>query len=130
MVSFHDIMKTFEIIKYYNVSNPWFGWSPITINEKFYQSLSPEDRYLVKAAALQSMVSHQGLLYWGRDLWIENFQNKGVKFAFLTSNEQQAWIKTLKQPMIDWTKKKIGYEWVDKIMKASEQAEKELYGSN
>ena len=73
-IAFHDIMKTHEIIKYYTVSNAWFGWSPIMANEKFYQSLSPEDRYLVTTASIQSMVSHQGLLYWGRDLWIEKFQ--------------------------------------------------------
>lgn len=128
-IAFHDIMKTYEIIKYYNVSNPWFGWSPIAVNEKFYQSLSPEDRYLIKCAAIQAMVSHQGLLYWGRDLWIEKFQNKGIEFAFLSPDEQKVWVDTLKQPMIEWTKKQIGSEWVDKILKASADAEKELYGS-
>lgn len=128
-IAFHDIMKTYEIIKYYTVSNAWFGWSPITINEKFYQSLSPKDRYLVKSASIQAMASFQGLLYWGRDLWIEKFQKKGIKFTFLTPAEQEEWIKTLRQPMIEWTKKKIGTEWVDKIMKASKQAEKELYGN-
>jgi hypothetical protein len=30
--------------------------------------------------------------------------------------------------MVKWTKDQIGSEWVDKFVKASAQAEKELYG--
>ena len=30
--------------------------------------------------------------------------------------------------MIEWTKNKIGAEWVDKFVKASAKAERELYG--
>jgi hypothetical protein len=33
------------------------------------------------------------------------------------------------EPMVKWTKERIGAEWVDKFSKASQEAEKELYGN-
>lgn len=127
-IGLHYTMKTHELMKYYNYASPWFGWSPIAVNEKFYRSLSPEDQFLIKQAALKAMVVHQGLVYWGRDLWIELFRERGIKVDFPSEAEMEQWVTTLKDPMIDWTKKQIGAEWVDKILKASEAAEKTIYG--
>ena len=33
-IGLHYTMKTHELIKYYSLAGPWFGWSPIGINEK------------------------------------------------------------------------------------------------
>ena len=115
-------------MKYYNVANLFFGWSPIAINEKFYQSLSPEDQYLIQEAALKAMTVYQGMYFWGRDLWVELFQKRGIEFSLPTPAQEQQWVKAIKNPMIEWTRKKIGSEWVDKVLKASTDTEKELYG--
>jgi hypothetical protein len=40
----------------------------------------------------------------------------------------KVWKDTLNPHMVKWTKEKIGAEWVDKFIKASQEAEKELYG--
>lgn len=127
-IGLHYTIKTHELIKYFNYSNPFFGWSPIAINEKFYRSLSPEDQYLIKEAALKAMHMYQGMVFWGRDLWIELFRKRGIEVYFPTSAEKEEWVKTVKPPLERWTRKEIGSEWVDKILKASEEAEKELYG--
>ena len=123
-------IKTYELIKYLNMANPFFGWSPVVINDKFYQSLSPNDRYLVKSAALTGMQAFQGIIFWGQGLYIEEFKKKGIEVYFPTSEELNEWVRTMRPPMIQWTKKQIGAEWVDKFIRASEQAEKKLYGAD
>lgn len=120
--------KVYELIKHFNFADPWPAWSPIAINEKFYQSLSPDDQYLVKEAAVKAMATFQGMIFWGRDQWIEMFKERGINVYFPTPAEKEKWITTLKDPMIKWTKDKIGSQLVDKVIKASEGAEKELYG--
>lgn len=127
-IGLHYTIKTHELIKYFNTANPFFGWSPIAANESFYRSLSPEDQYLVKEAALRAMAVYQGMYFWGRDLWVELFQERGIKFDFPTSEQQQEWVKAVKNPMIEWTRKEIGSEWVDKVLKAGAEVERELYG--
>ena len=127
-IGLHYTIKTHELLKYYNVANLFFGWSPIAINEKFYQSLSPEDQYLIQEAALKAMTVYQGMYFWGRDLWVELFQKRGIEFSFPTPAQEQQWVEAIKNPMIEWTRKKIGTEWVDKVLKASTDTEKELYG--
>jgi hypothetical protein len=45
------------------------------------------------------------------------------------ADEMKVWKDTMHNHMVAWTKKQIGAEWVDKFMKASQAAEKELYGN-
>jgi len=124
----HYTIKLQELIKYYSMAKTFFAWSPISINEKFYRSQTPRDQYLIKNSALKAMRVFQGMLFWGEDLWIDLFQKRGVKFSFPTPAQEQEWIKAIGTPMEKWTRNKIGNEWVDKVMKATKKAEKELYG--
>jgi tripartite ATP-independent transporter DctP family solute receptor len=128
-IGLHYTMKTHELIKYYSLAGPWFGWSPIGINEKFYQTLSAEDQTLIKEAALKAMAVHLGMVYWGTDLWVDLFNERGIQVHTPSAEEHGQWVSAIKEPMIEWTKAKIGAQWVDKIMRASEAAEKELYGN-
>jgi TRAP-type C4-dicarboxylate transport system substrate-binding protein len=116
-----------ELVKYVNTSKFFMGWSNLLINEKFYQSLSPEDKYLVKSSALDAMTAFSGLQAWEVGVTVGYFEKHGVKVYFPTPDEEAEWAK-LKPHMIEWTKKKIGSEWVDKVIKASEEMEKKLYG--
>jgi C4-dicarboxylate-binding protein DctP len=127
-IGLHYTIKTHELIKYFDFANMWFGWSPIGINEEFYRSLSAEDQELIKEAALKAMATYQGMVFWGRDLWVELFRERGIEVYFQTAAEKEEWVETVRPPLEKWTRKEIGSEWVDKIMKASEEAEKELYG--
>lgn len=127
-IGLHYTIKTHELIKYYNVSNMWFGWSPIAVNEKFYRSLTPEEQYWIKDAALKAIRVYQGMYFWGNDLWVELFKQRGIQVYLPTSKEMDEWVKTVKEPMIQWTKKQTGAEWVDKFLKASQETEKKVYG--
>jgi len=126
---FHYALNLYEQEKYLNMADILFSWSPISINEKFYRSLSKEDQYLIKDAAVEAMKTFQGMVLWGRSLWMEELKKQGMEVIIPTPEQKALWIKTLRDPMIKWAKKQIGPEWVDKVFNASKEAEEKLYGS-
>jgi tripartite ATP-independent transporter DctP family solute receptor len=118
--------KTDEVIKYVNVSNFYTNWVPIWINERFYQSLSLRDRYLVRDAALRALDTHRGILYWGDGQIIDYLKKKGIEFYVCNPQEVEMWQKAVRAPMVDWVKKQIDPTLVDKCLRAYKNAEKEL----
>ena len=59
---------------------------------------------------------------------MDYFKKKGVEVYVPNADEMKVWRDTMHNHMVTWTKNRIGAEWVDKFMKASREAEKELYG--
>jgi len=127
-IGLHAAIKLHELEKYFNMADLFFGWSPISINEKFYRSLSPHEQWLFKRAAIKAIKTHLGMYFWGRDLWIEMFKKKGVKVTIPTPQQKSEWVKAIKDPMEKWVRGQIGNEWVDKVIEASKKAEMKLYG--
>ena len=120
-------IKAEKIVKYVNMANPLLAVSDLFINEKFYQSLSKEDKQLLLDASYKAMRVYDGMELWGEGLWVDLYRKSGVTVYFPTPPEMDQWHKALKEPMIKWVKEQIGPEWVDKVIKATEEAEKELY---
>jgi tripartite ATP-independent transporter DctP family solute receptor len=125
---FVRMSKADEIIKYINKADFYLAFSNLCVNEKFYQSLSPEDRYLLKKCAYEAMRVYDGMVLFAEKVEIDAFKSKGIEVYYPTAAEMEIWQKTIKPHMVKWTKDQIGSEWVDKFVKASAQAEKELYG--
>jgi C4-dicarboxylate-binding protein DctP len=123
------MIKLEELLKHINMANFYLGPSNFIVNDKWYQSLPAQDRQLIKEAALKAMTTFHGLSLWGEDLWVDFFRGKGIDVYFPTSAEMEIWKNTLRPHMIQWTKKQVGAEWVDKFLKASERVENELYGN-
>jgi len=120
--------KITELIKYVNKADPFMGISNIYASEKWWKKLSAEDKYLIKNAAMQAMTSFDGLVAWSEGMWPKFFTSIGIEVYTPNQKEMKVWRDTLKGHMIEWTRKKIGDKWVDKIVKASNEAEKALYG--
>ena len=83
----------------------------IAASEKFWQKLSPLDKELVTDAA---------------NLFGESLKKKGVTIYTATQEDRELWKNAVKEPMIQWTRKKIGDVWVDKALKAVADVEKKL----
>ena len=128
-IAYVRMIKLEELIKYVNMSNFYLGPSNFLMNEKFYSSLSPEDQMLMKEAAQRAMSTFMGLSLWGEDLMVDYLRDRKVDVYYPTPSEMKEWENTLKPHMIEWTKKQISPEWVDKFLNASERVEKELYGN-
>jgi C4-dicarboxylate-binding protein DctP len=120
--------KITELIKYVNKADPFMGISPLYASEKWWKKLSAEDRYLIKNAATQAMASFAGLVTWSEGTWVTFFKTLGIEVYTPNPKEMKVWRDTLKGHMLEWTRKKIGDEWVDKVVKASKEAQKAMYG--
>ena len=98
----------------------------IAASEKFWQKLSPLDRELVTDAALQASAFHRAMMLYGTNLFGESLAKKGVTIYTATDEDRALWKKAVQEPMIQWTRKKIGDAWVDKVLKAVADEEKRL----
>ena len=125
---FVRMIKLDEVVKYINKADFYMGTSNIWVSEVFWNKLTPEQKYLIKDASLQCMVAFEGLTVWGQTVWGEYFKKQGLQVYTPSAEEMKVWKDTLNPHMVKWTKEKIGAEWVDKFIKASQEAEKELYG--
>ncbi|MBW2057152.1 MAG: TRAP transporter substrate-binding protein [Deltaproteobacteria bacterium] len=125
---FVRMAKVDEVIKYICKADFYLAFSNFHVNEKFYQSLSPADRYLIVKCALEAMRVYDGMVLFSEPIWVDYFKKKGIEVYYPTPKEMEIWRQTIRPHMIKWTKKQIGSEWVDKFLKASEDAERELYG--
>lgn len=121
------MMKLEELLKSVCLPNFFMGFSPIGINEKFYQSLSNQDKDLVKYASLEAMDAYKGLMIWNEGLINQYLREKGIAVNIPNQEEMKTWKKVLHQPMVRWTKNRIGAELVDKFLKASEETFNKLY---
>ena len=128
-IAYVRMIKLEEQIKYVNMSNFFLGPSNFLVNDKWYSSLSADDQKLIKEAAQRAMTTFMGLSLWGEDLMVDYLRGQKVDVYYPTPSEMEIWKNTLKPHMIQWTKKQIGAEWVDKFLNASERVEKELYGN-
>lgn len=127
-IPFVRSIKLDEVLKYINKSDFYLGMSNLYASEKFWKKLSPQDKYVIKDCALQAMTVFDGLTLWGEGMWPDYFRGKGLEVYSPTPEEMKIWRDTLHDHMVEWTRKKIGPEWVDRFLKASQEAEKELYG--
>ena len=125
---FVRMAKVDEVIKYICKADFYLGYSNMHINEKFYQSLSSDDKYLVERCALEAMRVYDGMVLYSEPIWVDYFRKKGIEVYYPTPAEMEIWKQTIRPHMIKWTKNQIGSEWVDKFINASTKAEKELYG--
>ena len=126
---FVRMIKLDEVLKYINKADFFLGMSNIYVSESFWKKITPEQRYLIKDSALNAMMAFEGLTLWGGTVWVDYFKKKGVEVYVPNEDEMKVWKDTMHNHMIKWTKGRIGAEWVDKFMKASQEAEKELYGN-
>ncbi|MFC2170050.1 TRAP transporter substrate-binding protein [Acidobacteriota bacterium] len=119
--------KLYEVQKYITTDGHRLGVLPISINEKFYKSLSLENRKIVKDTAMRAAAVFRAQLYLGNTLWIEDFQKKGVKIYSPEPQEMEQFRSIAHLKVIPYIRDKIGNEWVDAVLKAVKLAEKEYF---
>lgn len=120
-----QVAKLYEVQKYLTLDGHVFGVNPLTINEKFYQSLPKDLKYIVADSAKTAVMAYRGILEYGNALDIESLKKKGMEI-YAPSPEVIAKFKAIAQePVKDFVIEKIGEEWVNKLFKAIEIAEKE-----
>lgn len=122
-----EMFKLEQGLKYICQTDVSYLIGVVAASEIFWKKLSDEDKKLVVDAAYQASEFHRAMLLYGSHMFGDSLAKKGVTIYTPSLEEREQWKKTLHAPMVDWTRKQIGDEWVDKIIKAVADVENRLY---
>ncbi|NLM95146.1 MAG: C4-dicarboxylate ABC transporter substrate-binding protein, partial [Firmicutes bacterium] len=118
-----EMYKLHEVQRYLTLDGHIYSPQFILINEKFYQSLPPEDQYIFADSARIAAAFHRGLRAWAQATGIERLQAHGMEVYAPTMDEIRAFREVAQPAAIEYVESQIGKEWVNKILKAVEEAE-------
>ncbi|UCF92999.1 MAG: TRAP transporter substrate-binding protein [Desulfobacterales bacterium] len=119
--------KTYEVQKYLVTDGHTNNVLPLSINEKFFQSLSPDHRRIIIESASEAITAFQGSLAIGNTLWVDELKKRGIEIYTPTPQEMQKFRDLSQKAVIPYVVSQIGQEWVDEVANAVKQAEKEYY---
>jgi len=120
--------KLYEVQKYLTMAGNRLEAFSLSINEKFYQSLSDEHKKIIEDAASKSLLLFRACLYLGESLWVDKFQSDfGLKVYYPTSEQLAQFRKVALDASIPYMKSKVGEKWVDEVVQAVEKATAEYY---
>lgn len=113
-----QVAKLYEVQKYMTMDGHILAINPICVNEKFYQSLPADIRYIIKDSAHTAALIYNGVGQWGATLDVADLTKKGMQIYFPTDAEYQQFVKAAQGPVREFVVSKIGKEWPEKLLKA------------
>ncbi|MCG7853883.1 MAG: TRAP transporter substrate-binding protein, partial [Methanosarcinaceae archaeon] len=120
--------KLYEVSKFLTVAPTRLEAFSLSINEKFYQSLSDENKKIIVDAASKSLLLFRSCLYLGESLWEEKLQNEmGVKVYYPTPDQLSQFRKIALEVAIPYVASKVGEKWMNEVMEGVEKAASEYY---
>jgi len=119
--------KLYEVQKYLTLDGHVLGVLPISINEKFYRSLTPEQREIVRDSAMHAIAIYRAQVYLGNTLWMEDLTKKKMEIYVPTAAEYKQFQEAAQKAVIPYIRSKIGNEWVDAVLKAIKDTEAAYY---
>jgi tripartite ATP-independent transporter DctP family solute receptor len=118
--------RFYEVQKYCTLDGHIFSIDFTWINDKFYQSLPPDLKQVVKDGADMSGLVHRGMKILTNALGVDVLKKKGMEVYTPTEKERQMFKDACQGPVIKWIKTKIEPSLVDNFLKAIDEAEKKL----
>ncbi|MEH0021715.1 MAG: TRAP transporter substrate-binding protein [Desulfobacter sp.] len=122
-----EMFKLDQGLKFINHNKVSYLVGVVSASERFWKTLSGDDKKLVINAAYQASEFHRAIILYGSHLFGDSLARKGVTVYIPTATEKAAWKAAMHAPMITWTRKKIGDAWVDKILSAVADVEERIY---
>jgi len=113
-----QVAKLYEVQKYLTIDEHIFGVNPIVINEKFYQSLPADLRYIILDSSITAANIYSQLVQWGATQDLTDLAKKGMNIYVPTDAERQLFVKGAQGPVKDFVISKIGAAWPNKLLKA------------
>jgi tripartite ATP-independent transporter DctP family solute receptor len=118
--------KLNEVQKYLTLANSQFGEQWLVCNKDWYNSLSADDKRIVRDAGRTAVATSTGLGVLLDDKAITELKEKGMQVNSLTDNEIIAFQKLARPACLEWLKTQMDPKLVDEFLKAVEDAEKKL----
>jgi len=116
--------KIYEVQKYVTLDGHVYGVDWFLVNEKFFQSLSPDLQSIVLEAAKISCSVSRGMSQLLGALGLDKLTQAGIKIYSPTEKEKELFKKACQKPVVDWLKTKVEPSLVDEMLKASDDVVK------
>lgn len=118
--------KLWEIADYYVLDRHLFSTDFVVMNERFFQSLSGDEKRIILEAAANAEIAGRASFISRQPAMLEEI-GKRMKVYVPTQAEMRSFKNAVRKPMEDWLRRNIGAEWFDKMLRAVDEAERELY---
>jgi tripartite ATP-independent transporter DctP family solute receptor len=121
------VPKLYEVQKFMTLDGHFYSINSVIIQDKWYQSLPVELRRAIDQAAYVSTTVNRGVCTALEQKGIKFIEEKGMKVYAPTAKEKLTFKTASQKPVVDFLRtQKMDKVWIDKVFKATEQAEKEL----
>lgn len=120
-----QVAKIYEVQKYLTLDGHVFGVNPLVISEKFYQSLPEDLQKIVADCARLAVMSYRGFIEYGNGVDLEDLAKKGMEIYQPTPEELEQFRQATQGSVREYVSGEIGEEWISKLLKAVEEAERE-----
>jgi tripartite ATP-independent transporter DctP family solute receptor len=119
--------KSYEVQKYVVTDGHTNNIIPLSINERFFQSLSKDHQRIIVESAAEAVDAYKGALAIGNTLWVDELKKLGMEIYTPTAEELKQFRELAQKAVIPYIVSKIGNEWVDKVDAAVKKVEGEYY---
>lgn len=117
--------KLDEVAKFYTLDNHVLNVMGFSVNEKFFQSLTPEDQEVMRVAAHQAQLAFLGIVQAKEPLDFAQLTKKGIKITALTGAQIEEFKKVAQPPAVKTFVGTLGQKTVDDFLAAVKKAEAE-----
>ncbi|HUX52285.1 MAG TPA: DctP family TRAP transporter solute-binding subunit [Spirochaetia bacterium] len=114
--------KFAEVQKYLTLDKHVYGVDWFIINEKFYESLPPDLRYIVSDSARISATVGRGVQQLLSAVGISQLQSQGMQVYVPSAAEIDQFKNATQPPVLDWLKTQIDPSWISGEMDAVQAA--------
>lgn len=118
-----------DVQSYFSTTEHIYSMTIITIDENFYQTLTPaEQQVIMEAGRLYASVANAFKVSADRG-YVERIRNeKGLQVHITTPEEKEAFRAIAQGPVVDYVNEQLGKEFVDSVLAAVAEAEQAVYG--
>ena len=121
-----SVFKMYEVQKYITLANSQFGYQLWLCNKTWYDSLSTLEKGIIRDGVVAGRISTRSMALLREQESLAQLKEDGMTITSLTSEEISRLQKLAGPPAIDWLKTQMEPEWVDEMLQAIADAEKEL----
>lgn len=112
-----------QVQKYYTLDQHVLNTPLITINEHFYEQLSPEDKATFRLAAREAAIAFCGVVVAKEGQDLATIRKAGVQIYTPTPAQRQTFVKATRGPLEAWMKKNIHGDWLQRLLDAVKAAQ-------
>ena len=121
--------KIYEVQKFMSVNEHIYGMHLIIVNDAKFASLSPDhQKILIEGARLHAQVANSRKAYDAMGA-VENIKKAGVQVHVNSPSEKDMFRKASQKAVVEFIATQAGKDVVDKVLAASDDARKTVYGN-